>query len=458
MSAQVLTPQPIPTTASYLVAPVDDSKIKLPSINSLLSTSQQQQQAQAQAQYQYQQQQQASHSKSSSISTQYDMNTVHVPDQSSAMLTSNGSPAQTYYNFQGVPTAPSSSTSSSYTQQPSQPPQLTYNSGATSPALSSNSSTSRSIDPYHIPSNSYFPQTKYPTPEQQQPASQSQQYNPYIQPNSPSSSSSPNLLAAPQTFQQPLPDITSPSAGNTVNSVYYPNSQHAHQQHSQPPHPHQSQQSATQPQYNTVPAYTYTQPFQQYPPAHFPPTPPMGFSLSSMVPHAQSIPSNPYGPASSYFDPKFGVMPPGCIPNGQLPGSILSQVHGVPMITSRAVKPKRKRATPEQTNRLNEVFAETFFPTSNQRMDLAMELGMSPRTVQIWFQNKRQGWRSEHRRPVPREPVPLNTDFLREQHEKNEIKEEDIKMDRSEMDTDHLVNMKSLPPMSHYSEVSYNGH
>lgn len=68
----------------------------------------------------------------------------------------------------------------------------------------------------------------------------------------------------------------------------------------------------------------------------------------------------------------------------------------------RVVKPKRKRATSHQVNRLNEVFAQTFFPSSELRLSLALDLGMTPRTVQIWFQNKRQGWRSEHNKSVSR--------------------------------------------------------
>ncbi|KAK9367818.1 hypothetical protein V1509DRAFT_625434 [Lipomyces kononenkoae] len=62
------------------------------------------------------------------------------------------------------------------------------------------------------------------------------------------------------------------------------------------------------------------------------------------------------------------------------------------------LKPKRKRATQQQVNRLNEVFQQTFFPSTEQRLELSRELGMTPRTVQIWFQNRRQGWRAESRR------------------------------------------------------------
>ena len=57
------------------------------------------------------------------------------------------------------------------------------------------------------------------------------------------------------------------------------------------------------------------------------------------------------------------------------------------------VKAKRKRASPSQLSVLNRVFEQTFFPSTELRMELGKQLGMSPRTVQIWFQNKRQAAR-----------------------------------------------------------------
>ncbi|ORZ21612.1 hypothetical protein BCR42DRAFT_407928 [Absidia repens] len=62
------------------------------------------------------------------------------------------------------------------------------------------------------------------------------------------------------------------------------------------------------------------------------------------------------------------------------------------------LKAKRKRASPSQLSVLNRVFAQTYFPSTELRIELGKHLGMSPRTVQIWFQNKRQSLRSRTRR------------------------------------------------------------
>jgi transcriptional regulator GlxA family with amidase domain len=54
------------------------------------------------------------------------------------------------------------------------------------------------------------------------------------------------------------------------------------------------------------------------------------------------------------------------------------------------VKPKRKRANARQLSILKQTFQQTPFPTSEVRKKLAKELGMTARSVQIWFQNQRQ--------------------------------------------------------------------
>lgn len=65
--------------------------------------------------------------------------------------------------------------------------------------------------------------------------------------------------------------------------------------------------------------------------------------------------------------------------------------------SSSNLKAKRKRASPTQLSVLNRVFQQTFFPSTELRIELGKQLGMSPRTVQIWFQNKRQSIRTRTR-------------------------------------------------------------
>lgn len=55
-----------------------------------------------------------------------------------------------------------------------------------------------------------------------------------------------------------------------------------------------------------------------------------------------------------------------------------------------AIKAKRKRANARQVEILRQAFAQNPFPSSETRRRLAEELGMTPRSVQIWFQNQRQ--------------------------------------------------------------------
>ncbi|KAF2069648.1 hypothetical protein CYY_009033 [Polysphondylium violaceum] len=53
------------------------------------------------------------------------------------------------------------------------------------------------------------------------------------------------------------------------------------------------------------------------------------------------------------------------------------------------MKKKRKRISPEQLRILEKIFVTHQHPTLNLRKQLAIELSMTPRSVQIWFQNRR---------------------------------------------------------------------
>ena len=67
-------------------------------------------------------------------------------------------------------------------------------------------------------------------------------------------------------------------------------------------------------------------------------------------------------------------------------------------------KEKRKRTvtTPYQTRVLRKMLAQSAFPSTEMRENLARALGMTPRTVQIWFQNQRQ--KAKHKSIVEKHP------------------------------------------------------
>ncbi|KAJ3101829.1 hypothetical protein HDU96_009856 [Phlyctochytrium bullatum] len=102
----------------------------------------------------------------------------------------------------------------------------------------------------------------------------------------------------------------------------------------------------------------------------------------------------PYYPPGMHPSPLHTPMGPAGIP----PGSASSSSPATPLgfgPQGFGVKPKRRRATPSQVRVLNAVFATTAFPSTEMRAKLAAELCMTPRAVQIWFQNRRQGLKSK---------------------------------------------------------------
>jgi hypothetical protein len=74
---------------------------------------------------------------------------------------------------------------------------------------------------------------------------------------------------------------------------------------------------------------------------------------------------------------------------------ILLQLHGVKLPTSHEDdndmlnKKKRQRTSPDQLAILEQIFQTDKMPNQQTRVQLADQLGMSSRRVQIWFQNKR---------------------------------------------------------------------
>ncbi|KAI9572152.1 hypothetical protein HD554DRAFT_2212834 [Boletus coccyginus] len=83
---------------------------------------------------------------------------------------------------------------------------------------------------------------------------------------------------------------------------------------------------------------------------------------------------------------------------GQVTNSVLTQEPASVLVTEEPViKKKRKRADAAQLKVLNETYARTAFPSTEERAELARKLDMSARSVQIWFQNKRQSMRQTSR-------------------------------------------------------------
>ncbi|KAJ8487428.1 hypothetical protein ONZ51_g4176 [Trametes cubensis] len=143
---------------------------------------------------------------------------------------------------------------------------------------------------------------------------------------------------------------------------------------------------------------------------------------------------NPYGypapPDPRQLPPSIPTMPPFDQPSGlhQRRGSLVDRSgplrtsigHGaspyprVPSVVPPStynpepqpepVKKKRKRADAEQLKVLNETYNRTAFPSTEERIELAKKLGMSARSVQIWFQNKRQAMRQSSRQAAASAP------------------------------------------------------
>jgi hypothetical protein len=84
---------------------------------------------------------------------------------------------------------------------------------------------------------------------------------------------------------------------------------------------------------------------------------------------------------------------------------ILLQLHGVKFpggFPDQHNKKKRQRTSPDQLAILETIFQTDKMPSQQTRVQLADQLGMSSRRVQIWFQNKR----AKVKRGVSKSEVP----------------------------------------------------
>ncbi|THH00505.1 hypothetical protein EW026_g2043 [Hermanssonia centrifuga] len=121
----------------------------------------------------------------------------------------------------------------------------------------------------------------------------------------------------------------------------------------------------------------------------------------------QSLSSVSYDPSSGAHIPRRSSMSVdrtvpsrmsthGPVPYARIP-PVVSPTYDQEPISEPSIKKKRKRADAEQLRVLNDTYNRTAFPSTEERIELAKKLGMSARSVQIWFQNKRQAMRQNNR-------------------------------------------------------------
>ncbi|KAJ9068923.1 hypothetical protein DSO57_1023778 [Entomophthora muscae] len=66
------------------------------------------------------------------------------------------------------------------------------------------------------------------------------------------------------------------------------------------------------------------------------------------------------------------------------------------VLTTHEKTPPRHRMSPYQTGCLEVSFKASHFPSRDCRQFMALHLQLSARKVQVWFQNKRQKYRTHH--------------------------------------------------------------
>ncbi|QRV82514.1 homeobox domain protein [Ceratobasidium sp. AG-Ba] len=124
--------------------------------------------------------------------------------------------------------------------------------------------------------------------------------------------------------------------------------------------------------------------------------------------HGSLQPAPTAEPSTRATETSQFVVPSSRIPRTEVsPHSTLNSQPSTPRTShspeiSTETKPKRRRANVMQLRVLNETYDRTMFPTTEERAEIARRINMTPRQVQIWFQNRRQATRQAQ---VPDSPV-----------------------------------------------------
>ena len=103
---------------------------------------------------------------------------------------------------------------------------------------------------------------------------------------------------------------------------------------------------------------------------------------AAITQHQESMRMNRASLDRTTSSPQGPTQPPNaCFPSAPSPVP-----HDVPSETAEpTIKKKRKRADARQLEALNGMYARTAFPSADERQQLARDLDMSARSVQIWL-------------------------------------------------------------------------
>ena len=164
-----------------------------------------------------------------------------------------------------------------------------------------------------------------------------------------------------------------------------------------PPPPHT--------QYGKSQVHSYYDAYDPYaiapPPSHAYPTSvhrPSGYAHHPDPAYAVLRPRlqiHPYAAPPPHVDARYHTAAAGPAPQMLAVGVNRSYASPASAISPEGFKAPRKRADDTQLAILNDVFERTAYPSTEEREELARRLGMTSRSVQIWFQNRRRAVKVE---------------------------------------------------------------
>ncbi|KAG6920276.1 hypothetical protein DXG01_005045 [Tephrocybe rancida] len=238
------------------------------------------------------------------------------------------------------------------------------------------SPTRYEVNPQVLYQYSPEPATSYPIYEtHERYTTPSQNYN--------YTSRTPPLSAAQPADNRKLPQLaTNPNAGWPSSSSYMP-----------PTSNYQTSSGVRSPAASYPNMYSYSQTQGNY--TYLPPQEHGHIQIPSMNPSTYN--TNSYDCVDSRGDLHRSSSPYGRSSSQTVPTSTTPPPVSPTSPEESTIKKKRKRADAHQLKVLNETYNRTAFPSTEERLALAKELGMTARSVQIWFQNKRQSMRQTNR-------------------------------------------------------------